>query len=101
MRSRPKISTTVCPSQGDGPDARRMLAAEPPASFNRITWLGSGMWCGTGIALQNRGCGFVCVPDHPNVAAPSKRPYHTIIPGFVTDRPTAPEPVMAFGVMGG
>ncbi|GFG74358.1 gamma-glutamyltransferase family protein [Mycobacterium botniense] len=53
---------------------------------------------GTGIALQNRGSSFAVTRGHPNQVGPNKRPYHTIIPGFLT-RDGAP--VMSFGVMGG
>jgi len=53
---------------------------------------------GTGISLQNRGTGFSLQAEHPNLVGGGKRPYHTIIPGFLT---RAGAPVAAFGVMGG
>lgn len=53
---------------------------------------------GTGIHLQNRGLGFTLQPGHANQVGPRKRPFHTIIPGFVTENA---EPLMSFGLMGG
>ena len=51
-----------------------------------------------GFALQNRGMSFSLDPNHRNRLEPHKRPFHTIIPAFVTrDR----RPVFSFGVMGG
>src|SRR5690606_28623838 len=53
---------------------------------------------GTGIALHNRGSGFSTSPGHPNQVGPGKRPFHTIIPGFIMK---ANQPLATFGVMGG
>ena len=53
---------------------------------------------GTGIHLQNRALGFTLEPGHPNEVGGGKRPFHTIIPGFLTEKG---QPRMAFGVMGG
>jgi len=86
------------------PDTVYLTAADAGGmmvSYIQSNYMGFGSGIvipGTGIALQNRGTGFSLQPGHPNRVAGGKRPYHTIIPGFVT---RAGRPVMSFGVMGG
>ena len=69
-------------------------------SFIQSNYMGFGSGCVEpefGISLQNRGHG-VSLGEGPNQVAPGKRPFHTIIPAFVTQ---GGQPVMSYGVMGG
>ncbi len=78
-------------------DADGMMVSYIQSNYHGF---GSGIVIpGTGISLQDRGAGFTLEKGHPNQVAGGKRPYHTIIPAFVTGEDE--HPVMSFGVMGG
>lgn len=89
----PRHGGTVCLSAAD---ASGMMISFIQSNYSGF---GSGVVVpGTGISLQNRGFGFSLKPGHPNQVGPRKRPFHTIIPGFIMK---GGEPLTAFGLMGG
>ncbi len=70
-------------------------------SFIQSNYMGFGSGVvvpGYGVSLQNRGHGFTLDRSSDNLVGPGKRPFHTIIPAFLTKDG---QPVMSFGVMGG
>ncbi|MDH5271234.1 MAG: gamma-glutamyltransferase family protein, partial [Candidatus Krumholzibacteria bacterium] len=84
-------TTYLCTADSDG-----MMVSLIQSNY---TGFGSGYVVpAVGFGLQDRGGCFNLTPGHPNCLEPGKRPFHTIIPAFVT---IDGEPVMAFGLMGG
>ncbi|MDP8916211.1 MAG: gamma-glutamyltransferase family protein, partial [Pseudomonadota bacterium] len=89
----PKHGGTVCLATAD---ETGMMVSYIQSNYSGF---GSGVVVPeTGISLQNRAFGFTLRQGHPNEVGPSKRPFHTIIPGFLM---RGDEPLMAFGLMGG
>jgi gamma-glutamyltranspeptidase / glutathione hydrolase len=91
------------PGEPSGGGTVYLCAADPDGmmvSYIQSNYMGFGSGVvvpNTGIALHNRGRGFTVEEGHPNQLAPGKRPFHTIIPGFLTRQGN---PVGPFGVMG-
>ena len=70
-------------------------------SFIQSNYMGFGSGVvvpGWGLSMQNRGHGFQLDAAHPNAVAPGRKPFHTIIPAFLTKDG---RPQMSFGIMGG
>lgn len=92
------------PGLPNGPNTIYLTVADKDGNMvsliqSNYRGMGSGMTPpGLGFVLQNRGEGFTLKPGHFNTFEPGKRPFHTIIPGFITKDG---EPFMSFGVMGG
>ena len=99
-------TTALLPEPGIPPKGGTVYLATADDEGNMVSMIqsnymgfGSGLVVpGTGIALHNRGNNFSLDPHHANFLEPGKKPYHTIIPGFLTQGNQAVGP---FGVMGG
>ena len=89
------------PSHGDTTyftvaDQDGMMVSQIQSNYRGM---GSGLMPdGLGFMFQNRGEMFALADGHPNLYAPGKRPFQTIIPGFAT---RDGQPLLSFGVMGG
>lgn len=105
MRRRQIGTTAAVPAPGSPDQGGTVYLAAADGDGTMVSYIqsnyqgfGSGLVVpGTGIALHNRGANFSLDPRHVNCLAPGKRPYHTIIPGFLTH---SGRPVGPFGVMG-
>ena len=94
------------PTAGDPAQADTIYLTVVDRDFNCVSLIQSNFHgfgshhvpAGLGFVLQNRGCLFALDPSHLNRLEPRKRPFHTIIPGFVTKDG---KPWLSFGLMGG
>lgn len=97
---------TLAPGAGKPAKGGTVYLAAADGEGNMVSYIqsnymgfGSGLVVpGTGISLHNRGNNFSLEPGHDNCIGPGKKPYHTIIPGFLSK---GGKPVGPFGVMGG
>jgi gamma-glutamyltranspeptidase/glutathione hydrolase len=100
-RINPNVSPGQAPSHGDTTyftvaDSSGLMVSQIQSNFRGM---GSGLVAdGLGFMFQDRGELFSLKDGHPNIYAPGKRPFQTIIPGFATRNGA---PWMSFGVMGG
>ena len=100
-RIAPRVYAGKAPSQGDTTyftvaDKDGMMISIIQSNYRGM---GSGLMPdGLGFMFQDRGELFSLTDGHPNVYAPGKRPFQTIIPGFATQDG---KPMLSFGVMGG
>ena len=100
-RINPEVQPGEAPSQGDTTyftvaDRHGMMVSLIQSNFRGM---GSGLVPdGLGFMFQDRGQLFTLQDGHPNLYAPNKRPFQTIIPGFAT---RDGRPWLSFGVMGG
>ena len=100
-----RIAATVYPGKAPGQgDTTYLTTADADGMMvsliqSNYRGMGSGLMPdGLGFMFQNRGELFALTDGHPNVYAPGKRPFQTIIPGFATE---GGRPLLGFGVMGG
>ena len=105
-RARLISKSALLPEKGQPSKGGTVYFAAADGEGNMVSYIqsnymgfGSGLVVpGTGIALHNRGNNFNMIENHPNCVGPEKKPYHTIIPGFLSKDGKAVGP---FGVMGG
>lgn len=100
-RTKASVARAGAPRSGGTVYLTAADASGMMVSFIQSNYAGFGAGVvvpGTGIHMQNRGSGFTLERGHPNEVGPAKRPFHTIIPGFLMKDN---EPLMSFGVMGG